>query len=219
MGNMDKEKFTMNEEWKEIKWLNAEYAVSNLGNVCKYEYARIKMIVPHKDRCGYLRVSIKGKTYAVHRLVAEAFIPNPYNYPIVHHIDERKSNNIASNLIWCTYQQNNIFGVPARSGKNAKKKYVILQMDLNENVIAEWNTFEEAKQFLEVKDASLISKCAHHSENRRTAYGYMWDLRQAEEHMVNTKKNSVPINLLNTAYALAPAETLRCLEEIIDKYS
>ena len=41
----------------------------------------------------------------------------------------------------------------------------------------------------------------------------------AEEHMVNTKKNSVPINLLNTAYALAPAETLRCLEEIIDKYS
>lgn len=72
-----------------------------------------------------------GRTHAVHRLVASAFIPNPYNYPIVHHIDENKANNAKTNLLWCSYQQNRIFGVPSASGKNAKKKYKVLQLNMD----------------------------------------------------------------------------------------
>ena len=91
----------MQEEWRHI--INEEYEVSNLGNIRKSVSNGYIVIHPHKDRCGYLRVNISGKTYAVHRLVALAFIPNPYNYPIVHHIDENKINNTTWNLIWCSY--------------------------------------------------------------------------------------------------------------------
>ena len=207
----------MKEEWKKIEHFGNEYEVSNLGNICKYEGERRKVITPHKDRCGYLRVSIDGRTYAVHRLVAEAFIQNPYGYQIVHHIDENKRNNVSSNLLWCTYQQNNIFGVPSRSGKSAKKKYVVVQMDMDGNVIAEYNTFEEAKRTLGIKDAAMISKCARNAENRKTAYGYRWKLRQEKDRGMQCEDKSI-LSLLDTAYALEPDETKRQLLKIIQKY-
>lgn len=207
----------MKEEWRKIERLGNEYGVSNLGNICKYEDAKRKIVTPHKDRCGYLRVSINGKTYAVHRLVAEAFIQNPYGYPIVHHIDENKRNNIASNLLWCTYQQNNIFGVPSRSGKSAKRKYVVVQMDMEGNVIAEYNTFEEAKRALGIKDSAMIAKCAKRSENRKTAYGYRWELKQENAGETRCRDKSI-LSLLDTAYTLDPEETKRQLLKIIQRH-
>lgn len=57
---------------------------------------------------GYYSVGIRRKTYMVHRLVAQAFIPNPENKPCVNHIDGNKLNNHVSNLEWCTVQENNL---------------------------------------------------------------------------------------------------------------
>lgn len=57
---------------------------------------------------GYYSVGIRRKTHMVHRLVAQAFIPNPENKPFVNHIDGNKLNNHVSNLEWCTAQENNL---------------------------------------------------------------------------------------------------------------
>ena len=54
---------------------------------------------------GYRRVKIDGKTYSVHRLVAETFIDNPDNKPTVDHIDRNKSNNNITNLRWATSRE------------------------------------------------------------------------------------------------------------------
>ena len=91
----------MKEIWKEITEYEGLYWVSNLGHV-KNKYDKI--LIP-EIRSGYYSVDLckngKHKKHRIHRLVAEAFIPNPDNLPQVNHIDENKVNNNVDNLEWC----------------------------------------------------------------------------------------------------------------------
>ncbi|GAA0076144.1 NUMOD4 domain-containing protein [Clostridium sp. CTA-5] len=107
-----------NEIWKDIIGYEGLYQVSNLGRVKKVKaiYGKLdKLVKNHKNKDGYIVVALyknscKNKKYRVHRLVAEAFIPNPNNYPIVNHKDENPSNPRVDNLEWCTIKYNNTYG-------------------------------------------------------------------------------------------------------------
>lgn len=102
------------EEWKTIiiDGINTNYMISNLGRVKSLK--RNIILSTYINHSGYecARLMINGKRFGtgVHRLVAQAFIPNPNNWPQVNHKDENPLNNRVENLEWCTSQYNNTYG-------------------------------------------------------------------------------------------------------------
>lgn len=118
--------------WSEIKGFEGHYQVSDDGQVKSMERTIImkngrrktihEHIMPQKDNGkGYKQVILSkdGNIYHkyIHRLVAEAFIPNPDNLPCINHIDEDRGNNKAENLEWCSYSYNVNYG-------NRLKKFI-----------------------------------------------------------------------------------------------
>lgn len=78
---------------------------------------------------GYYSVGIRRKTHMVHRLVAQAFIPNPEKKPFVNHIDGNKLNNHVSNLEWCTVRENNLHARQSGLHKQAIGHKITYQSD------------------------------------------------------------------------------------------
>lgn len=65
-----------------------------------------KILKPFDDSRGYLRVSLNGKSVKIHRIIAQMFVPNPQNLPVVNHKKGNKHDNRASQLEWVTYSEN-----------------------------------------------------------------------------------------------------------------
>lgn len=115
------------EEWREIPGYGGRYQISNLGRIRSMPYVNYQMsshpgvmmekhipgkiMAPTNNGNGYMIIALrykgsKKKNHYVHRLVAEAFIPNPDGFSEVNHIDYDKGNNIATNLEWVSREQN-----------------------------------------------------------------------------------------------------------------
>ena len=116
------------EEWRDVVGYEGKYKVSNFGRVKSLNYRHtgkegIMKSTPDKDE--YERIGLykngKREMFGVHRLVAEAFIPNPDNLPQVNHKDENPSNNHVDNLEWCTCEYNNNYGTKGKRISEANK--------------------------------------------------------------------------------------------------
>lgn len=123
------------EIWKDIKGFEGLYQISNLGRVRSldrlvrsghgsFKLSKGKIRKPSIDRYGYYRIDLwkaqKASYITIHRLVAEAFIPNPENKKAVNHINCIKTDNRVENLEWCTNQENSNHAV-ANNLYNPKK--------------------------------------------------------------------------------------------------
>ncbi len=100
----------MKEVWKDVVEYEGHYQVSNLGNVKSIKFNRNNLMKFGLDKNGYYRIGLRlnntRKFYFVHRLVAQAFIPNYDNLPQTNHINGIKTDNSIENLEWCTVSHN-----------------------------------------------------------------------------------------------------------------
>jgi hypothetical protein len=131
---------------KEI--FEGKYIIYSDGQI--WSVRRNKFLKASVHHTGYTRICVDKKNRFIHRLVAEAFIPNPNNLPMVNHINEIKSDNRVENLEWCNNRHNithscgnKIAGVHFFKGKYRVRIYV----NKKNTHIGSFNTIEEANQF------------------------------------------------------------------------
>lgn len=175
----------MNKVWKKVNGFS-QYAVSNDGDVCNVNTG--KLLKQVKSRCGYLEAHLsvshyKNKIKKVHRLVAEAFIPNPENKPQVNHKNGIKTDNRVENLEWVTAQENvrhcyDVLGYKGsyfgKLGKDNNQAKIVLQIQDN-MIVAEFYGLREAAESLG-KGVSHIGECC--VGKRKRAYGYKWKYKE-----------------------------------------
>lgn len=171
----------MEEVWKDVVGYEGLYQVSNEGRVKSLvrKGKRQEVILKqHDNGHGYLIVSLTRnstkKSYKVHRLVAQAFIPNPQNLRCVDHISTIRTENHVDNIRWVSHSGNSANPitkerVTAAIIKRVSKK--INQYDLEGNLIKTWDTAVQAAKTLGICDVP-IRKCCHGKE--KTYKGFIW---------------------------------------------
>lgn len=150
------------EIWKESK-LEPGYFVSNKGQV-----KNSKNKIMSQNNRTYKSVDIKSKKFCVHKLVADAFLPNPTNYIIVNHIDHNKFNNNLENLEWCDQKHNTNEAVKM----GAIKTRQINQYDLKGNLIKQWKSATEACKELNLSRFSIWYNTTGKATS--TKGGFVW---------------------------------------------
>lgn len=172
----------MQEIWKDIPNYEGIYQVSNLGNVksLNYHQTRIcKQLSQTKRPDGYFMVYLSQngikKHKQVHRLVAEAFLPNPQNKPEVNHIDGNKANNLIENLEWVTPSENVRHSFDKKLNSHTKS---VLQFDMNGKFIKKWDKISDYYDSVNKKDSGCISAVCN--KKRKSAYGFIWKYAEGE---------------------------------------
>lgn len=182
------------EEWLPIVGY-PDYDVSNYGRIRTWikpgnRKHRVRRDAPvlkklHIGKTGYHVVSLNGDTRKVNRLVAEAFIPNPNNYKITNHLDGRKTWNHVSNLEWQNHLGNLLHafrtglndGVKPRCSEDQwyPEYFVVVQMDMDGNYIAEYETASEACRQVGPDTRKIRRVC---NGERRSTGGFKWKYKE-----------------------------------------
>lgn len=193
----------MEEVWKDIKGYEGLYQISTNGRVKSLLKVtkfgnRLKVneemiLKPALGKRGYYVVSLnhngKSKTFTIHRLIAEAFIPNPLNKKFIDHINTIKTDNRIENLRWVTSKENsnNILTLKHSSESTSKKwkegcynnrnnihYRKVQQFDKEGNLIATYDSIIEASEITGVERSSISAVCLGTNPKRHTAGGYIW---------------------------------------------
>lgn len=166
------------ETWKPIEGF-PKYQVSTQGRIKNIESGRI--FTGTRDAFGYVHVRLINPQGAytlrkIHRLVAEAFLPNPEGKPIIDHIDENKTNNSLDNLRWVTYSENTVAYNKKRAEANPENKQnqksrKIAQYTLDGKLVATFNKMSEISKATGIDKYGIYCTCYG---KLRSNGGFMW---------------------------------------------
>lgn len=175
--------------WKPISGFEGLYEVSNHGDVrsltryIKHDYFMQKRkgmtIRQSTSKTGYKRVTLtkngKPHYFNVHRLVAQAFIPNPNNFSQVNHKNENKNDNRVGNLEWCTQAYNNAYGTRMKrvieANKIAQASKPVCQYNDAGEIVHKWRSLREIERETKFSRKHVADCC---KGKVKTAYGFTW---------------------------------------------
>lgn len=177
----------MKEEWKDIVGYEGLYMISSSGRVLskerrirKWDGTRTlkgRIIKPAINLKGYAFVQLHkngcSEMKTVHRLVADAFIPNPEHLPQINHKDENKENNCIENLEWCSASYNVAYGTRTKKVIAALGVPVIAYC-LFKGTAERYDNYQKAADAIGVSRATV---CRHARTGRPTQNGFI--IRQA----------------------------------------
>ena len=200
------------EEWRDVVGFEGFYVVSSLGRVItlqryvnrngslilipfKIKKASIDNVRPKYKRLSMVLYKNSGehKRITLHRIVAAAFIPNPYNYPSIDHIDGNTFNNCVNNLRWCTTKMN--------------QNNPITKERISKSKLGVYNTWR-SKKVVQLKDGALINTYNSSCEAKRNGYsqqsvndccrgkmkqhkGFQWMFLSDYEALIKSKNESI----------------------------
>ena len=215
------------EIWKHVVG-NESYMISSMGRVKSLERNYTDSVgrkynIPEKimktkisKSTGYPQVNLwvngKSRPFCIHRLIAEAFIPNPNNYACVNHIDEDRSNSVLGNLEWCTYKYNCTYGSAREKRRESLIRFYKNNPELKTKIKKRGATFKVNQYSLDGKliktyeggipeineilgKSSSISSCVLHKN--KTAYGFVWRY-EGDPFEYPTKKERKKIDYENS---------------------
>ena len=167
---------TTSMKWKCI--LNNKYFISEYGDI--YSLKNKILMKNFVDKNGYKYISIrqngKEKKYKIHRLVALAYIPNPENKPTVNHITGDKIKNHYSLLEWATISENTKHAFVNKLAIPNKK--AVLQFDINDNFIKEFDSITEASTITNTNINRIILCC---NNKAKTTNGFIWKYKKCND--------------------------------------
>ena len=211
-----------------------KYEITTEGQIISYlRYPNGKVLKPHIQENGYLTTTIKQdgkfKSYYIHRLVAQIFIPNPNNYPIVNHKNEIKTDNRIENLEWCTAQYNNTYSIALHindvrdRGTYTGRPTRIAKLDKQGNLLKAYYSIKAAARDVAGDKwnsaAVQISKIIKGAKGHHTCCGFKWKRISEDEYIDLLRKNNDWIPEETNAVHLLNYRIATYLDKTIHRYN
>ena len=184
---MDNQQLSSKTEWREVKEYS-NYEVNQLGEIRHKK--RQKILKPRDNNGGYQYVNFKinGKNtnFAVHRIVANAFIPNPNGYTEVNHKDYNKKNNCVDNLEWVSSSQNKQHSYLKQENKKTRGK-AVNQYTKEGIFLKTFDSVSDAAKELGCCVAAISNCCLGRT---KTSQGFRWSFVESSTTKYERKPSS-----------------------------
>ena len=169
-------------QWQPVFGYEGLYEVNQFGQIRNKDGQIMRQRLKKAKYTVYKKVSLykngKYKHLYVHRIVAQAFIPNPKGFDLINHKDEDGTNNVVDNLEWCDRSYNATYGTSPKKiskafkGRKSEKRIAVYAVNKSGDFAGEWDSITEAAKNVGCSTSEISGAL---KGKRKTVKGLIWN--------------------------------------------